>query len=62
VIDGIARTVMNSDPNAFIARLEETALLILQQARKEGSGTDAIGRALALSRINKVNLRAVQTH
>jgi leucine dehydrogenase len=62
VIDGIARTVMNSDPNAFIARLEETALLILQQARKEGSGTDAIGRALALSRINKVNLRALQTH
>ena len=58
VIEGIARTVMNTDPDPFIARLEATAVLILQQARKEKSGTDAIGRTIALSRIQKVNLSA----
>jgi leucine dehydrogenase len=52
VIDGIARSVMHIDPAPLIARLEETALRILQQARVEGRGTDAIGRVMARSRID----------
>ena len=58
VIEGIARTVMNTDPDPFSARLEATAVLILQQARKEKCGTDAIGRTIALSRIQKANRSA----
>jgi hypothetical protein len=49
---------MNTDPDPFIARLEATAVLILQQARKEKCGTDAIGRTIALSRIQKANRSA----
>jgi leucine dehydrogenase len=51
VIDGIARSVMNTEPDPLIAGLEETALSILRRARSEGRGTDAVGRAIARARI-----------
>jgi len=53
VIDGAARSVMGVDPAPLIARLEDTALAILEQARAEGRGTQAVGRDLARARIAK---------
>jgi hypothetical protein len=43
---------MHIDPAPLIARLEETALRILQHARIEGRGTGAVGREMARSRID----------
>lgn len=57
VIDGIARSVMHIDPAPLIARLEETALRILQDARFDGRGTDAVGREMARSRIDRARLK-----
>lgn len=58
VIDGIARSVMQTDPATLIARLEETALCILQQARSEGRGTAAVGHQMARSRIETARAKA----
>jgi hypothetical protein len=57
VIDWIARSVMHIDPAPLIARLEETALRILQHARVDGRGADAVGREMARSRIDTARIK-----